>query len=79
MRKSTRVVSSGEAVLYDSDSKQTIPCPVGHLTEYRGGRRIGGLSFFYYKLTFRLLWIFSHFVFGRRQFRGMGERSNKTG
>src|SRR6266513_699276 len=31
MRKSTPVVSSGEAASYDSDSKQTIPGPVGHL------------------------------------------------
>src|SRR6266480_5306383 len=33
MRKSTRVVSSGEAASYDSDSKQTIPGLVGHLAE----------------------------------------------
>src|SRR6266566_9943679 len=33
MRKSTRVVSSGEAASYDSDSKQTIPGSVGHLAE----------------------------------------------
>ena len=33
MRKSTAVVSSGEAVSYDSDSKQTIPGPVGHSAE----------------------------------------------
>ncbi|SRR6266487_605319 len=33
MRKSTPVVSSGEAASYDSDSKQTIPGPVGHLAE----------------------------------------------
>jgi hypothetical protein len=33
MRKSTRVVCSGEAVSYDSDSKQTIPGPVGHRAE----------------------------------------------
>src|SRR6266404_7495872 len=33
MRKSTPVVSSGEAASYDSDSKQTIPGPVRHLAE----------------------------------------------
>ncbi len=62
--KVNAVVSSGEAVSYDSDSKQTIPGPVGHLAEYRRGRRIGGLSFSYYNFTFRLLSIFAHFVFG---------------
>src|SRR5690242_13782122 len=47
MRKSTRVVSSGEVKSSDSDSKQTIPGPIGHSAEYRRGRRIGGLSFFW--------------------------------
>src|SRR6266480_2795321 len=68
MRKSTRVVSSGEAVSYDSDSKQTIPGSVGHRAENRRGRRIGGLSFFYYNLTFRLLCIFRALRLGATSF-----------
>jgi len=41
------VVFSGEAASSDSDSKQTILGPAGHLAENRRGRRTGGLSFFW--------------------------------
>jgi hypothetical protein len=63
------VVSPGEAASYNSDSKQTIPGPVGHRVEIGEAVAIGGLSFFLQPSLFVCCTFFSHFVFERRHFR----------
>ena len=46
MRRSTQEVSSGEAASYDSDSKQTIPGPVGHRVEIGEAVALAASPFF---------------------------------
>ena len=69
MRKSTRVVSSGEAVSYDSDSKQTIPGPLGHPAEIGEAVALAASPFFTRTSLFVCCAFFAHFVLGRRHFR----------
>jgi hypothetical protein len=68
MRKSTPVVSSGEAASYDSDSKQTIPGPVKHLAEIEEAVALAA-SLFSATSFFVCCAFFSHFVLGRRHSR----------
>ena len=56
------VVSSGEATSYNSDSKETIPGPVGHRVEIGEAVALAASSLFL-QLTFSLLFIFRALCF----------------
>jgi hypothetical protein len=62
------VVSSGEATSYNSDSKQTIPRPIGHRVEIEEAVALAA-SFFLQPSLFACCTFFSHLVFGRHHFR----------